>query len=105
MDWQKKWEAIERARKLLKLPIITTRKEIITKYHELAKEYHPDRGGEAEKMKAINEAYQLLIDFCDNYKIELRQSADTIDPSDFWFQHFGEDPLWAGKRDNEKERG
>jgi len=29
-------------------------------YKRLAKQHHPDRGGDAEAMKAINEAYQVL---------------------------------------------
>jgi len=102
MKWKEKWERIERARKLLNLPLTTTRKEIVERYHYLAKEFHPDKGGDPEKMKALNEAYQLLIDYCDNYRIELRPSPLTEDPEDFWFQHFSEDPVW-GKFHEEKE--
>jgi len=29
-------------------------------YHKLAKEHHPDKGGDSEKFKEINDAYQLL---------------------------------------------
>ncbi|MFN3504797.1 MAG: J domain-containing protein [Caldimicrobium sp.] len=95
MRWQEKWENLEQARKFLKLPKITTRKEIVERYHELAKLYHPDRGGSEEKMKALNEAYKLLIEYCDNYRIDLNHRDNTVDPADFWFQHFGEDPIWA----------
>lgn len=105
MEWQKKWEAIEKARKLLRVPIITTRREIIEKYYALAKEHHPDKGGNSEMMKELNEAYQLLMQYCDNYKIEFKPNVDTIDPADFWFQHFGEDPIWASsKKESDKER-
>lgn len=102
MNWQAKWEALERARKLLKLPIITTRKEIVENYHRLAKEYHPDKGGDPEKMRALNEAYQLLIDYCDNYKIELKPNPAGADPTDFWFDHFAEDPVWGQFGDKKK---
>lgn len=95
MNWREKWEAIDRARKVLKLPQITTRREIVERYHQLAKEYHPDRGGSPEMMKALNEAYQLLIDYCDNYKIDFKPNPAGSDPADFWFQHFGEDPIWG----------
>ncbi|MFN3407243.1 MAG: J domain-containing protein [Caldimicrobium sp.] len=107
MAWRKKWETLEQARKLLKLPRITTRKEIVERYHELAKEFHPDKGGSEEKMKALNEAYKLLIEYCDSYRIEFNRMDNTVDPTDFWFQHFGEDPLWAKtkvKEDFKKER-
>jgi len=31
-------------------------------FRELAKKYHPDRGGDAEKFKKIVEAYRVLSD-------------------------------------------
>jgi hypothetical protein len=34
--------------------------EIERLYKRLAKQHHPDRGGDAEEMKAINEAYRVL---------------------------------------------
>src|SRR5437773_190149 len=34
--------------------------EIERLYRRLAKRHHPDRGGSAEKMKAVNEAYRML---------------------------------------------
>jgi len=34
--------------------------EIERLYKRIAKQYHPDRGGDEEDMKAINEAYQVL---------------------------------------------
>ena len=34
--------------------------EIERLYKRLARRHHPDRGGDAEKMKAINEAYRVL---------------------------------------------
>ncbi|BAU23958.1 molecular chaperone DnaJ [Caldimicrobium thiodismutans] len=104
MNWKEKWEALERARKFLKLPLITTRKEIVEKYHALAKELHPDKGGDPEKMKALNEAYQLLMDYCDNYKVELKPNPAGSDPADFWFQHFGEDPVWGKFEKDSEER-
>jgi hypothetical protein len=30
-------------------------------YHGLARDYHPDRGGSVEAMKAINEAHERLL--------------------------------------------
>lgn len=36
--------------------------EIKRAYYSLAHKYHPDKGGDKEKMKEINEAYQILSD-------------------------------------------
>ncbi len=36
--------------------------EIKRAYRKLAHEHHPDKGGDPEKFKAINEAYQVLSD-------------------------------------------
>lgn len=46
-------------------------------YRKLAKEHHPDKGGSAEKMAAINEAFDVLSDE------EKRQQFDSgVDPND-----------------------
>lgn len=37
-----------------------SRVEIERLYKRLARQHHPDRGGSAEKMKAVNEAYSVL---------------------------------------------
>ena len=37
-----------------------SQKEIKEAFYKLAHKYHPDKGGEADKFKEINEAYQVL---------------------------------------------
>ncbi len=37
-----------------------SQEEIKKAFHKLAHKYHPDKGGDAEKFKEINEAYQVL---------------------------------------------
>jgi curved DNA-binding protein CbpA len=39
-----------------------TRREIERRYKRLAAEHHPDRGGDEERMKSLNEAYRILGD-------------------------------------------
>ena len=46
-----------------------TLEQIKCAYRRLALRYHPDRGGDLEKMKEINIAYEFLIknkEVCDN---------------------------------------
>jgi hypothetical protein len=98
MFTKNKWEEIEEARKILKLPKKTTRKEIIENYRKLAKEYHPDHGGSEELIKKLNYAYELLMEYCDNYLINLETKEIELDPKDWWLNKFGEDPIWGKKR-------
>jgi len=92
-----RWAKIEEARKLLNLPRRTTRKEIIERYRKLVKRYHPDKKGDEELMKRINEAYEILMEYCYNYLIILEPNDNITNPEDWWFEHFGEDPIWGRK--------
>lgn len=58
----------------------TTKKEIKKAYRELAKEYHPDHGGNEERFKEINEAYDVLSD--DKKRSEY--DNPMVDVSDFF---------------------
>jgi DnaJ-class molecular chaperone len=57
-------EALE----ILDLPPFISKQEIKNRYKELAKIYHPDVNKDSEKMRKINSAYKLLIDYIENYK-------------------------------------
>ncbi len=37
-----------------------TKEDLKTQYRQLALQHHPDRGGNAEKMKTINSAYKSV---------------------------------------------
>ena len=51
----------QQALAVLGLPSDATRQEIKSRYRELAKKYHPDRGGDQKEMRRIIAAYQLLM--------------------------------------------
>jgi len=42
-------------------PIPRTAEELKKMYHSLAFQHHPDRGGNAETMKAVNREYEILF--------------------------------------------
>ena len=67
-----KFEEIDRARKLLGLGKVASLDEIKTAYRRLAHRHHPDlRGrdeGRKEAMRELNWAYELLEDYCSNFK-------------------------------------
>ncbi|WP_028841433.1 J domain-containing protein [Thermodesulfobacterium hveragerdense] len=98
MSRTEKWEKIEEARRILNLPKKTTRREIKEAYHRLVKKHHPDVGGDNSTIKKLNEAYTLLMEYCDNYLINLEPNDNILNPEDWWFEHFGEDPIWGKGR-------
>lgn len=52
-------------------------KELVSKQRRiLAAKYHPDKGGDIEKMKTINNAADMLINL--NLKIKVRQPDPTV---------------------------
>ena len=53
--------------------------DIKSAYRRLAKEHHPDRGGDPETFKSINEAYSILID------TNKRAEYDYVPQQDFKF--------------------
>lgn len=51
----------QQALAVLGLPPDATNQQIKRRYRELAKKYHPDRGGDQREMQRIIAAYQLLM--------------------------------------------
>ncbi|NOR54922.1 MAG: DnaJ domain-containing protein [Sulfurovum sp.] len=59
---------MNKALDILGLPQLITREDVKNQYRFLAKKNHPDLGGNAEKMEAINAAYQLLIQYIEEFR-------------------------------------
>ncbi len=59
---------IEEALKILDIPHFVTKSEIKKRYKELAAKYHPDRSAESNKMAQINEAYNLIMEYVENFR-------------------------------------
>jgi|GEM_PF-431345 DnaJ-class molecular chaperone len=85
---------LKEARELLGLGEKATRQEIIQAYRRAARHWHPDRapeGREAEfraRMQLVNEAYQRLKDFLENYRFCLVDQETPQDAEEWWRERF-----------------
>jgi len=59
---------IEEALEVLQLPPFISREDIKKQYRFLARKHHPDKGGEAEQMEKINQAYTQLITYIEKFR-------------------------------------
>lgn len=61
-----------KAQKMLELGERASLKEIKDRYRELARQHHPDAGGEEHRsMQEINAAYALLLAYVEDYRFFL----------------------------------
>jgi len=76
--------------KILGVSEDASEEEIREAYYRLAHKYHPDKGGDAEKFKEINEAYQVLSDKEKRAKYDaMRKSGFGEMPFEETWQPFG----------------
>ncbi|WP_457594135.1 J domain-containing protein [Hydrogenimonas sp.] len=67
------YEKIHEALEILGLPAHVSLKDITNRYRYLASREHPDVGGEEEQMARINEAYNLLKRYVENYRFSFSE--------------------------------
>lgn len=77
--------------------------DIRTQYHTQLKKCHPDTSDKSREEShqgtiLLNEAYNLLVDYCMNYQFSFREDElnKNIErnPTDLWMERFGDDPIW-----------
>jgi curved DNA-binding protein CbpA len=70
---------------LLGVPVNATTDEIKQHYRKYAKIHHPDKGGDVEQFKLIQEAYEVLMDpiLRHQYDMELSGSSYTFTHDDY----------------------
>lgn len=66
-------EAIHSALDTLGVPTLVSMKDIQSRYRYLATTHHPDAGGEGERMREINHAYEILKRYVENYKFDFSE--------------------------------
>ena len=86
---------IDQARRLLGLGELASIAEIKTAYRHLCKQWHPDAlEGDATgsgKIKDINAAYRLLLDYCETYRFSFSpEEVESFDPERWWSRRFGD---------------
>ncbi len=89
------FEEIDKARKLLELEKTTSMQEIKNKYREMSMRYHPDRHNNSskkkeyeEKIKEINNSYEILISYCIKYPISFEASKTReVEEGEYVKQH------------------
>jgi hypothetical protein len=93
------------ARQLLELEIAATRKEIREAYRRAARRWHPDnsppeKSAEChQRMLEINEAYQFIRVFLENYRYRLEEAPAAQDDYETWWQaHFGQSMGWPNQK-------
>jgi DnaJ-class molecular chaperone len=89
------------AKQTLNLPEQATLEQIRINYRSLLRRYHPDLCREdpavcVAKTQAIVAAYQIILDYCQQYHFsfseeDLRRYCSS---EDWWFARFGNDPSW-----------
>jgi preprotein translocase subunit Sec63 len=106
---QSEWDKISAARKVLQLEEAATLKQIKSAFRRMCKKHHPDLVPQDEQLKEaagaiqkINEAYEVLLQYCLNYRFPLtpQGSDQPMDAEDWWMERFGQDPLWGKKADS-----
>lgn len=96
---------LEKARQLLGLGLRATRKEIRAAYRRAARRWHPDaappdsRSEHQARMQEINEAYNCLVKFLEDYRYHLEESSEPQDNYQNWWQaRFGRGVLWENEQ-------
>lgn len=97
-------ETLSEAARVLGIKDNASMHDIRSQYREQLKKWHPDTSQknfrESHEMTILlNEAYNLLIDYCMNYKFSFRledlNKNVEKNPAELWMERYGNDPIWG----------
>lgn len=93
------YSELSKAQKMLGLGERASIKEIKDRYRELARQHHPDAGGEeSEAMQEINAAHALLLAYLADYRFSFAEEEFyEQQPEERLRRQFSDDPLWGNK--------
>ncbi|MDY6849530.1 MAG: DnaJ domain-containing protein [Thermodesulfobacteriota bacterium] len=95
------YEELEQALDVFALTDRTTLQEIKKRHKNLVRRHHPDAGEQpdAEKMKMINAAYRVLMQYCEKYRFSFsREEFYRQNPEARLRDQFGEDFMWGKEK-------
>ena len=86
---------IDQARRLLGLGERASMAEIKIAYRHMCKQWHPDvvtdKTTGTRRMKDINAAYRLLLEYCESYRFSFSpEEVESFDPEKWWSKRFGD---------------
>lgn len=93
------YQELQQALKVLGLPERASLKEIKARHRNLVKRHHPDRHPDQtlDRIRDINAAYRLLMDFCADYRFSFSQEEFyEQNPEERLRHQFSQDPVWGG---------
>jgi DnaJ-class molecular chaperone len=100
-----RYQEITEARKLLDLSETETMESIKSNFRKLLAQWHPDTCIEnpetcTEMTRKIISAHQTIMDYCGSYQYSFSEEAVKrhLSPEDWWFERFGDDPIWGTKK-------
>lgn len=100
-----KIDEIDEARRVLGLGGEARLKEVKDAYKSLAKKHHPDGGGKGDEIKKINQAYETIMQYIQDYRYSFRKEDVLIQyPEEVFKRNYEEDWLW-GRGGYAKKRG
>ena len=83
-----------------------TLNQIKARHRDLAKTHHPDHGEPSapEMIREINSAYELLCDYCQNYRFSFSEEEFLEQhPEERLRRQFGWDPVWSGQEESTED--
>jgi hypothetical protein len=92
------YQDLEEALGVFSLTGRATLQEIKARHRTLVKRFHPDAGGgDAERIRQINAAYQVIMAYCRDYRFAFsREEFLEQRPEERLRQQFAQDPIWGG---------
>jgi len=97
------YKKLKKAIKVFELDETASLKEIKNKFYKLSHKWHPDKCKEnkeicRKKMQEIKEAYDILIEYCTNYKYSFTEDEikKHLSYEELWNLKYGDDPLFGG---------